>query len=47
MQFLSRTASTDSPPSRTGWRSRPVEDVVYQLVTLGAILLVLGSLWVF
>jgi hypothetical protein len=26
---------------------RPVEDVVYQVVTVGAILLVLGSLWVF
>jgi hypothetical protein len=28
-------------------RSRPTEDVVYQIVTVAAILLVLGSLWVF
>jgi hypothetical protein len=28
-------------------RGRPVEDVVYQAVTLGAILLVLGTLWAF
>lgn len=27
--------------------ARPVEDVVYQVMTVGAILLVLGSLWVF
>lgn len=40
-------ASTSLPDSRTGWRARPVDDVVYQLVTVGAILLVLGSLWVF
>ena len=26
---------------------RPVEDVVYQAMTVAAILLVLGSLWVF
>lgn len=28
-------------------RSRPTEDVVYQAVTVAAILLVLGTLWVF
>ncbi len=28
-------------------RARPTEDVVYQIVTVAAILLVLGSLWVF
>lgn len=33
--------------ARIRWRARPVEDVVYQVVTVGAILLVLGSLWVF
>lgn len=26
---------------------RGIEDIVYQLVTVGAILLVLGSVWVF
>ena len=33
-------------PSRNG-SERSREDVVYQIVTLAAILLVLGSLWVF
>lgn len=28
-------------------RKRPTEDVVYQAVTVAAILLVLGTLWVF
>jgi len=28
-------------------RARPIEDTIYQAVTVGAILLVLGSLWVF
>ena len=28
-------------------RGRPVEDVVYQVMTVGAILLVLGTLWAF
>jgi hypothetical protein len=28
-------------------RGRPMEDIVYQIVTVAAILLVLGSLWVF
>jgi hypothetical protein len=35
-------------PSRTGSeRGRRSEDVVYQIVTVAAILLVLGTLWVF
>ncbi len=35
-------------PARNGLlRGRPVEDVVYQVVTVAAILLVLCSLWVF
>ncbi len=42
-----RNASTPLPASRTGWRTRPVEDVVYQVVTVGAILIILGSLWLF
>lgn len=28
-------------------RGRPVEDVVYQAMTVGAILMVLGTLWLF
>jgi hypothetical protein len=34
-------------PSNGFLRNRPMEDVVYQIVTLAAILLVMGSLWVF
>jgi hypothetical protein len=34
-------------PSNGFLRNRPVEDVVYQIVTLAAILLVMGSLWLF
>lgn len=48
MQTLPQVASTPGADSKTQKRSaRPVEDVVYQLVTVGAILLVLGSLWLF
>ncbi len=36
------------PKSSNGFfRDRPMEDVVYQIVTLAAILLVMGTLWVF
>ena len=36
------------PPSRNGsQRTRPAEDFVYQAVTVAAILIVLGSLWLF
>jgi hypothetical protein len=43
-----QSASHSLPTSRKGSRrARPTEDVVYQIVTLAAILLVLGSLWVF
>ena len=43
-----QSALHPQPPSRHGSRrSRPMEDVVYQIVTVAAILLVLGSLWVF
>jgi hypothetical protein len=36
------------PAARNGsQRTRPSEDFVYQIVTVAAILLVLGSLWVF
>ncbi len=48
MQPTKQTASNSLPPSRAGFqRSRPAEDVVYQIVTVAAILLVLGSLWIF
>jgi hypothetical protein len=43
-----QSASQPLLPSRKASRlSRPAEDVVYQVVTVAAILLVLGSLWVF
>jgi hypothetical protein len=48
MQPLNQIASNSLPPSRAGFlRSRPSEDVVYQVVTVAAILFVLGSLWAF
>ena len=40
--------SHPQPPSRNGsQRTRRSDDVVYQIVTVAAILIVLGSLWVF
>ena len=48
--MLSRTHSILHPllSFRNGsQRTRPAEDLVYQVVTVAAILLVLGSLWVF
>ena len=48
IQNLPPTASPSPTLPRPDIRSdRPVEDVVYQVMTVGAILLVLGSLWVF
>jgi hypothetical protein len=48
MQANSQTASHSLPAAGHGsLRTRPTEDVVYQVVTVAAILLVLGSLWVF
>ncbi len=42
------TASPPLPARFTRFlRASPTEDVVYQIVTVAAILLVLGSLWVF
>jgi hypothetical protein len=46
MHFPTRTASQSLPTNGSG-RARPTDDVVYQVVTLAAILLVLGTLWVF
>ncbi len=48
MQGPMHTVSHPLQPSRNGSKlSRPTEDVVYQVVTVAAILLVLGTLWVF
>jgi hypothetical protein len=42
------TALHPQPPSRNGSQSiRRSDDVVYQVVTVAAILMVLGSLWIF
>jgi hypothetical protein len=44
----SAAASSPLPKKNTeGFRSYSTEERVYQLVTVGAILLVLGSLWIF
>ncbi len=41
-------ASTTLPKTNDGEkRQRPLEDVVYQSVTVAAIILLLGSIWVF
>ena len=48
MQPTQPIASHPLPIPRGGFlRGRPMEDIVYQIVTVAAILLVLGSLWVF
>ena len=48
MQSTTQSVSHPQAPSRNGSeRSRRREDVVYQIVTVAAILLVLGNLWVF
>lgn len=48
MQTSPPTASTSMPASGGEQaRSRQVEDLVYQAVTVAAILMVLGSIWVF
>jgi hypothetical protein len=48
MQPRSQIASQPLPRPRNGFlRNSPMEDVVYQLVTVAAILLVIGTLWVF
>jgi hypothetical protein len=48
MQEALKTASTPLPKTNPeGTRAYRTEEVVYQAVTVGAILLVLGSLWVF
>jgi hypothetical protein len=48
MQTPTHTVAHPLPPSQNGSkRTRPVDDVAYQVVTLAAILLVLGTLWAF
>jgi hypothetical protein len=48
MQSTPKLASTPLPrTNREGTRTYRMEEVVYQAVTVGAILLVLGSLWIF
>ena len=48
MHSRTHTASHPLPPSRNGSQSpRQTEDVAYQVVTVAAILLVIGSVWVF
>jgi hypothetical protein len=48
MQSTPQTASTSVPtPVRGSAQSRIGEDVTYQAVTIGAVLLLLVSLWVF
>ncbi|HEY3628576.1 MAG TPA: hypothetical protein VGL00_19975 [Terracidiphilus sp.] len=46
MHSSTHSVSHPLPPSRNGSK-RTHEDVVYQIVTVAAILLVLGSIWVF
>jgi len=48
MHSPTQNISHPKAPSRNGSeRGRRNEDVVYQIVTVAAILLVLGTLWVF
>lgn len=48
MHSPSQTIPDALPKSRCDLKStRRTEDVVYQIVTVAAILLVLGTLWVF
>ncbi|HMD77961.1 MAG: hypothetical protein ABSG60_08095 [Terracidiphilus sp.] len=48
MHSSPKTASTFMPATAEGsTQSRRAEDLTYQAVTVAAILLLLGSLWVF
>ncbi|HEY1159883.1 MAG TPA: hypothetical protein VGE83_04590 [Terracidiphilus sp.] len=48
MQSSSQSAYSSPPaPSGVSGESRKAEDLTYQAVTVAAILLLLGSLWVF
>ncbi len=45
MQFSSQSATSVQPGVSP--RTRQAEDLVYQVMTIAAILLVLGSVWLF
>jgi hypothetical protein len=47
METAPKLASASPRTNREGTRTYRVEEMVYQVVTVGAILLVLGSLWIF
>ena len=47
MELLTRPAPPPAEPRPDCMRARPADDKVYQVVTVCAILLVLGSLWLF
>jgi hypothetical protein len=48
MQTTIQPASSPLPTKNgEGFRQHPSEEKIYKVVTVGAILLVLGSLWIF
>lgn len=47
MQTAPKLASASPKTNREGTRTYRAEEMVYQVVTVCAILLVLGSLWIF
>ena len=48
MHTVGQHASAQLPMKTTrAFRAHPVEETVYKAVTVGAILMVLGSLWIF
>jgi hypothetical protein len=47
MEFTPHSASQTLPTAHNDVTRTRTEDLVYQIVTIAAILLVLGSLWVF
>ncbi len=48
MQTTIQPASSPLPRKNgEGFRQHPSEEKIYKVVTVGAILLVLGSLWIF
>ena len=47
MQTSDSFASMNLPQATPVRSHRGVEDLIYQLVTVGAILVVLGTVWVF
>lgn len=50
MQVTPRAVSTSpnaAKPETAGARPVVIEDAIYRVVTVGAILMLLGSLWIF